>query len=441
MNQSFHNKLNSPQGDRHNRFPQDKLLNSKSTMFKLSNYCFQGLLGLGFVLLTSATPALGQVVINEVLYRQSGNSAAGNDEFIELYNNSDQSVDITGWQLIDGNLQASDTDGSGGSINDGVSEAFIFPGGTVVDPGEYVVVWIGTQTSNRNADNAAYQFYLGNDPRLNNTGDDVWLYDSQTQIIDYMAYGTGDGINTPPDSSLNLWDDTDQSNLNNASSLQSISLTPSGQDSNTASCWEATTSNDAESRCSDFSATRNYIDDDDARRISSAGVSNNPIRISGTVFEDMNYGGGAGRNFSMAETSAKESGFPVVGLDSASGTFGTRIELYSYDGIDPGNSQLIQEIDTDSDGYYVFEDDYNENPLPEGNYLIRVVSNTILSNRPSDFTDEIPLPVQTFRNDPDETITEVTNEVGGRNPAQEDAGSTFVDLENPCPQMLNLLLP
>ncbi|MGB7415022.1 MAG: lamin tail domain-containing protein, partial [Thermosynechococcaceae cyanobacterium] len=66
-----------------------------------------------------ASPAAGTMVINEVLFRQTGGtSAAANDEFIELYNASNAPVDISGWQLLDGNLIANDTDGGGG-INGG----------------------------------------------------------------------------------------------------------------------------------------------------------------------------------------------------------------------------------------------------------------------------------------------------------------------------------
>jgi len=35
------------------------------------------------------------------------------------------------------------------------------------------------------------------------------------------------------------------------------------------------------------------------------------VSISGTVFEDMNYGGGAGRSLAEAEASARASGFPA----------------------------------------------------------------------------------------------------------------------------------
>lgn len=361
----------------------------------------------------TVSPAMGQIVINEVLYRQTGNSAAGNDEFIELYNASGEAVDLSNWQLIDGNLQIDDTDGAG-SINDGITESFVFPDGTIVNPGEYVVVWIGTDTPDRQADEAAFQFYLSNAPRLNNNGDDVWLYDPQTRIVDYMAYGTNNAINTPPDVSLNLWDDSFQSDLLNTSQTrQSISLTPNGQDINSAACWEATTSNDAEGRCAGFLPTRDS--DEVGNRISSVGISNNIFKISGTVFEDINYGGGLGRNFATAESSATSSGFSTIGVEFAI------VELYSYDGTDRNSSELVTIAETDENGYYIFEEDDDGEELPPGHYLIRVVNDGIESRRESSGLGH--LAVQTFRNDPDATTTEITNEVGGAYPAVADDDS------------------
>ncbi len=54
---------------------------------------------------------------------------------------------------------------------------------------------------------------------------------------------------------------------------------------------------------------------------------------------------------------------------------------------------------------------------PNGNYSIRVVNNTINSNRGSNGTLETIIPVQTFRSD---GTTNVINEVGGANPAIVD---------------------
>lgn len=147
------------------------------------------------------------------------------------------------------------------------------------------------------------------------------------------------------------------------------------------------------------------------------------VSISGTVFEDMNYGGGAGRSLAEAEASARASGFPADFSAYATGVRNVLVELYRYDGVDPDNSEWIQDTFTDDDGYYVFEDDIDGDLLNSGHYLIRVVNDSVFSTRDAD--DAIAFGVQTFRNDPDEVVTEIRNEVGGAHPASEDAFDGF----------------
>ncbi|MBG1271820.1 DUF11 domain-containing protein [Nostoc sp. WHI] len=101
----------------------------------------------------------------------------------------------------------------------------------------------------------------------------MWLYDNQDKIIDYIAYGSGGEVNTPPASVLNLWDNTYQSSLIGGSNGQSISLTPNGKDTNASACWEATTSENAKTRCPNYLST---IDTDSTgSRITSVGKNNN----------------------------------------------------------------------------------------------------------------------------------------------------------------------
>ncbi len=222
------------------------------------------------------SPDAGKVIINEVLYNENGTSAAANDEFIEIYNASTSAVDLTGWKLMDGNIIANDTDDTG-SIT-GSSSPYEFPSGTTLQPGEYAVIWIGdeTNTPDRQATGAAFEAWLGNAPKLNNTGDDIWLYDPDSKIVDYVAYGSGDAINTPPPTSFNLWESTHQSALAGASDGQSISLTKNGLDDNTSACWEPTTSANAQTQgCANYLPT---IDSDDtASRVTSAGANNNGV--------------------------------------------------------------------------------------------------------------------------------------------------------------------
>jgi uncharacterized repeat protein (TIGR01451 family) len=224
------------------------------------------------------SPYSGKVIINEVLYRQTAITADGNDEFIELYNVSSSSVDLSGWKLIDGNLIGNSLDGSSGNITGTVSP-YLFPSGTTLAPNQYAVIWVGNKTATKQAAGAAFQAWLGTDPKLNDSGEDLWLYDAQTQIVDYMAYGTANAINTIPPATLGLWDATSQASLVSTNKGQSLSLTRNGMDTDTSACWEPTTSTAASSRCINYLPTR----DTDAvvisglGRVTSTGDNNNGL--------------------------------------------------------------------------------------------------------------------------------------------------------------------
>ncbi|MEH2071115.1 MAG: lamin tail domain-containing protein [Nostoc sp.] len=219
-----------------------------------------------FNIIDAVSSNVGKVIINEVLYSETGTTTSTNDEFIELYNPSSSTVDLSGLKLADGHLTANDNDGTNGFT-------YTFPNGTTLQAGKYAVIWIGDNNANHQATGAAFQAWLGQTPKLNNLGDDIWLYDNQNKIIDYIAYGSGNEINTPPASVLNLWDNTYQSSLIGASNGQSISLTPNGQDTNVSACWEATTSGNASTRCTNYLPTRDT--DTTGSRVTSVGENNN----------------------------------------------------------------------------------------------------------------------------------------------------------------------
>ncbi|MEH2301230.1 MAG: lamin tail domain-containing protein [Nostoc sp.] len=221
-----------------------------------------------FNIIDAVSPNVGKVIINEVLYNETGTNTNTNDEFIELYNASSSAVDLSGFKLADGHLTANDNDGTNGFT-------YTFPNSTTLQPGKYAVIWIGDNNANHQATGAAFQAWLGQTPKLNNSGDDIWLYDNQDKIIDYIAYGSGSEVNTPPSSVLNLWDNTYQSSLVGASAGQSISLTPNGQDTNASACWEATTSGNAKTRCPNYLPTINT--DATGSRITSVGKNNNGV--------------------------------------------------------------------------------------------------------------------------------------------------------------------
>ena len=146
-------------------------------------------------------------------------------------------------------------------------------------------------------------------------------------------------------------------------------------------------------------------------------------RIAGNIFEDPNYGGGAGR------------------LGTASGAIapaaGTRIELYQVVSGVPTN--LLAATTSDASGNYAFLSGQtagggNQGTVPTlasgQNYVVRVVNNgtsaatTVTSTRLITAGTLGIVPVQTFVSN---GVTDDVNRVGGENPARTDAaaGTTY----------------
>jgi len=116
--------------------------------------------------------------------------------------------------------------------------------------------------------------------------------------------------------------------------------------------------------------------------------------ISGTVFEDVNYGGGVGRDL------ATSSGISVENVT---------VELYD------NSSVLVETTTTDSNGDYFF------GGMASGTYSVRVVNSSVRSTRVGGSACVTCIPVQTFkRNFASSAFTDVTNEVGGANPSGQD---------------------
>ena len=118
--------------------------------------------------------------------------------------------------------------------------------------------------------------------------------------------------------------------------------------------------------------------------------------VTGIVFEDVNYGGGAGRNRSSA------GGVPIDGAT---------VELYD------GGGSFVTNTTTNASGRYVFAG------MANGSYTIRVVNNSIRSSRSGGSTCITCIPIQTFKTDyVASTVVEDTNAVGGEDPSATDPG-------------------
>jgi hypothetical protein len=131
------------------------------------------------------------------------------------------------------------------------------------------------------------------------------------------------------------------------------------------------------------------------------GVSPTAADIRGRVFEDVNYGGGAGRSF---------------GASLGVGRSGARVELYDSTGA------FVESQLTDANGDYDF-------PQSAGTWVVRVVNSTVTSSR-AGYAPGLP-PVQTFRteaSDPSGPPVAVTDRVGGEVPSLVDAGANTTGL-------------
>ncbi len=118
-------------------------------------------------------------------------------------------------------------------------------------------------------------------------------------------------------------------------------------------------------------------------------------KLSGTVFEDANYGGGAGRSLLAS---------------GGAGRPGARVELY-------GSSGAYLDADTTgATGAYAFDG------WPAGSYTVRVVGASVTSSRSGAAAGQ--LPVQTFRTvGSSGTAVADPDRVGGETPALADAAA------------------
>ncbi len=120
------------------------------------------------------------------------------------------------------------------------------------------------------------------------------------------------------------------------------------------------------------------------------------INISGTVFEDPNYGGGAGRPLATTGTSVRD---------------GAIVELYDSAG------NYVSSTTSSGGGKYSFT-----SGIVAGNYYVRVVNSTVSSSR-TGYVNTLT-PVQTFHTIATTGIAvDDPNRVGGEKPSVADTGA------------------
>jgi hypothetical protein len=116
--------------------------------------------------LPPVTPPLGDVVLNEIMADNETAAQNGGDfpDWLELYNRSTNAVNIANWSLSDS----------------GNARKFVFPADTIIAAGGYLVVWCDTN-------NAAPGLYTGF--ALAKSGENVFLYDANTNRVDAISFG------------------------------------------------------------------------------------------------------------------------------------------------------------------------------------------------------------------------------------------------------------
>ncbi|MEP2689198.1 MAG: Calx-beta domain-containing protein [Maribacter dokdonensis] len=128
--------------------------------------------------------------------------------------------------------------------------------------------------------------------------------------------------------------------------------------------------------------------------------------IAGTVFEDVNYGGGQGRNMTNANG---------VGISSAI------VELYESDGT------FVRRTTSKVSG------DYSFGGMADGDYFVKLVNSTVRSTRANGINCTTCVPVQTFRSYGDvNNNIEVLDEIGGADPTafSDSALGVFEDSQS-----------
>ena len=124
-----------------------------------------------------------QIIINEINYRSASNDVY--TEYIELYNNSVSSVNISGWILEQG-------------VN------YEFPIGTSISGSSYLIIASNTSDFNAEYTNVGGAQVLGDwVGSLKNSGEDIVLRDNNYAIIDHVDYDN-----------WNEWPSTNHNDLN-----------------------------------------------------------------------------------------------------------------------------------------------------------------------------------------------------------------------------------
>ncbi len=116
--------------------------------------------------LPPVTPPLGSIVLNELMADNKTAVPNGGNypDWLELFNSGANSVSLANWSLSDS----------------GNARSFVFPAGTAIAAGGYLVVWCDTAVD----DPGLHAGFA-----LAKSGDQVFLYDANTNRVDAISFG------------------------------------------------------------------------------------------------------------------------------------------------------------------------------------------------------------------------------------------------------------
>jgi hypothetical protein len=109
-----------------------------------------------------------EVVINEIMASNEMTAADADDEYddwIELYNNGNTTIDLSAWYLSDSDSQL---------------DKFQFPEGAQIEAGAYLIVW---------TDGDVFQEGLHTSFKLSADGEALYLLNAEQEIVDEIAFG------------------------------------------------------------------------------------------------------------------------------------------------------------------------------------------------------------------------------------------------------------
>lgn len=99
-----------------------------------------------------------------------GVTSSTGDEFVELFNADNAGFDLSGWSIADSTLRI----------------RHVFSSGTTLPPDSLLVIFGGSQNT---AKPENWQWASTGGLSLNNTGDEIFLYNNNAGLVDWVQYG------------------------------------------------------------------------------------------------------------------------------------------------------------------------------------------------------------------------------------------------------------